>query len=876
MLTLTPLLDQYHKIKKDHKDTVLLFRMGDFYETFYDDARLASDVLGIALTSRPHGKKGRVPLAGVPYRSVDTYIARLVKAGHRVAICDQMEDPKQARGLVRREVTEVVTPGTIVRPSLLEDKKNNYLVSLCKMEDKYGIAICDLSTGEFLVTEVGDGAVLEEVKRVAPSELLVPESFDDSMFANICPITRRDDYLFDFASGTERVISHFKVSHLTGLGLDEKPGAVCAAGACLSYLEETQKRTLPHIRSIRTYAPSDYMTLDSATIRNLELTDRIHGGKEGTLLGLLDVTKTPMGGRLLRRYLLSPLMNVEGIKVRQDGIEELLRASATRLEVRKILSRLADIERLTARVSCDRATPRDLLALADSLALVPEVKRILIDTRSSIVIEAAKDLGDTSGIVAAVKNAIVDAPPISAKDGGIIREGYDASLDELKSISRGGKKWIAELQARERQRTGIASLKVGFNNVFGYYIEITKPNLPLVPADYTRKQTLTNGERFTTPELKEYESKILGAEERSKSMEYDIFADLRRKVAEHSAEIMLAASGIARLDVLSSLAEIAALRGYARPEVGEWDEIDIIEGRHPVVEYLHSGFVPNDMHLSNRVSQIAIVTGPNMAGKSTYIRQVAEIVLLAQVGSFVPARSARIGLVDRIFTRVGASDDLARGVSTFLAEMNETALILNSATERSLIILDEIGRGTSTFDGLSIAWAVVEYLHENPKVRAKTLFATHYHELTELEKMLPRVKNLSIAVLEKDDNIVFLRKVIPGAADRSYGIQVAKLAGIPVEVIQRAKEVLSNLESDELTSTQLPRIGRGKKGPKVESKNQLSIFVMEPHPLLKDLKELDVNKLTPVEALNLLEKLKEKYLDQGQSTKDEGQKYNAD
>jgi len=862
MSKLTPLLEQYHRIKKDYRHTILLFRMGDFYETFYEDAQVASEVLGIALTSRPHGRKGRVPLAGVPYRSVESYMARLVRAGYKVAVCEQTEDARYAKGIVKREVTEVVTPGTIVRPSLLEEKKNNYLVSACKSDDRFGIAVCDLSTGEFLVTEVDDSAVLEEVKRVSPSELLLPESLEVAGFSTVCPITEMEDHLFSLGLATDRVVSHFKVVSLDGLGLDGMPTAVCAAGASLAYLEDTQKRSLPHIRSIRIYAVSDYMILDSATVRNLELVEKIReGAKEGTLLDLLDMTRTHMGGRLLRKHLLSPLMNVEEIRKRQDGVEEQLKKSLMRLELRKLLGKLSDIERLNARVCCERANPRDLLSLANSLELIPEVKKVLTESVSAITLEASRDLGDVSDVVSIVKSALVDDPPISVRDGGIIREGYDSVLDKLKSISRGGKKWIAELQTKERQRTGIASLKVGFNNVFGYYIEVTKPNLSHVPQSYTRKQTLANAERFITPELKEYESRILGAEERSKSMEYDIFVSLRRKVAEHSARIADAAVAVARLDVLASMAEVAALRGYSRPVVGESEEIEITEGRHPVVEHLNPGFVPNDVNLNNGSSQILIVTGPNMAGKSTFIRQIAEIVLLAQIGSFVPAKKARIGVVDRIFTRVGASDDLSRGVSTFLAEMNETALILNSATEKSLIILDEIGRGTSTFDGLSIAWAVVEYLHENPRVSAKTLFATHYHELTELEKMLPRVRNLNIAVLEKGDDIVFLRKVVAGAADKSYGIQVAKLAGIPVQVVQRAKEVLSNLESDELTPGNLPRIGRGKRAPRRESREQLSLFVSEPHPILNELKEVDLNELSPIDALNLLNDLKKKYSD---------------
>ncbi len=859
MSKLTPLLDQYHRIKREYSGTILLFRMGDFYETFYEDAQIASEVLGIALTSRPHGKKARVPLAGVPYRSAEPYMAKLVKAGYKVAVCEQTEDPKHAKGLVRREVTEVITPGTVVRPSLLDEKRNNHLVSVARAENGFGVAICDLSTGEFSATETGADDLIEELKRLSPSELLLPESEDGSLYGKICSVTGVQDYFFSPGHAREKVLSHFGVSNLDGLGLAGMPASIGAAGALLAYLEQTQKKALPHIQTLRVYSVRDFMFLDDATIRNLELLEGIRGVKEGTLLHVLDATKTAMGARLLRKIIVSPLLSAEEIARRQDGVDLFLSGSVLRLELRRLLGKIGDLERLNGRVSCERASPRDLAALADSLELIPEMKRALSDARSSLLDEAKDQLIDLSEVCDELRRALAGNPPLSPRDGGIVREGYSPELDELKTIARGGKDLIARLQARERERTGIASLKVGFNSVFGYYIEVTKPNLSHVPPDYTRKQTLANAERFVTPELKEYESKILGAEERSKSMEYDIFVTLRKRVAEHASEIASIARAAALLDVLASLAEVAALGGYVRPEVGNWEEIDIVEGRHPVVERLASGFVPNDVHLDREDSQILIVTGPNMAGKSTFIRQLALIVLMSQIGSFVPARRARVGIVDRIFTRVGASDDLSRGVSTFLAEMSETALILNSATERSLVILDEIGRGTSTFDGLSIAWAVVEYIHENPKVRAKTLFATHYHELTELEKVLSRVKNLNVAVLERGDDVVFLRKVVPGAADKSYGIYVAKLAGIPDEVVRRAREVLSNLENDEMTAGNLPRIGRGKMAPRSERGEQLTFFSTEPHPVLKELEELNVNELSPLEALRILDRLKEKY-----------------
>jgi DNA mismatch repair protein MutS len=859
MSKLTPLLDQYHRIKREYSETILLFRMGDFYETFYEDAEIASEVLGIALTSRPHGKNARVPLAGVPYRSVEPYMAKLVRAGYKVAVCEQTEDPKQAKGLVRREVTEVITPGTVVRPSLLDEKKNNNLVSVARVENEFGVAVCDLSTGEFSVTKTGAEDLLEELKRLSPSELLLDESEDGAFYEKICSVTTMQDYFFSLGHAREKVLSHFGVSNLNGLGLAGMPACTCAAGAALSYLEQTQKKTLPHIRALRVYSIKDFMFLDSATIRNLEIVEGTQGTGEGTLLRVLDATKTAMGARLLRKALVSPLLDAGEIVRRQDGVDLFLSRSVLRLELRKLLAKIGDLERLNGRVSCERASPRDLATLADSLELVPEMKRALSEARSPLIDEARDDLVDVSGMTEELRRALAPDPPLSTRDGGIVKEGYSEELDELRGIASGGKDWIARLQTRERERTGITSLKVGYNSVFGYYIEVTRPNLSNVPEDYTRKQTLANAERFVTPELKEYESKILGAEERSKSMEYDIFVALRKRVAERAPEITSIARALATLDMLASLSEVAALGGYTRPEVGEWDEIEIVEGRHPVVERLVPGFVPNDVQLSREDSQILIVTGPNMAGKSTFIRQLALLVLMAQVGSFVPAKKARVGIVDRIFTRVGASDDLSRGVSTFLAEMSETALILNSATERSLVILDEIGRGTSTFDGLSIAWAVVEYIHENPKVRAKTLFATHYHELTELEKVLGRVKNLNVAVLERGDEVVFLRKVVPGAADKSYGIYVAKLAGIPDEVVRRAREVLSNLESDEMTSGNLPRIGRGRMAPKGEREQQLTFFSTERHPVLRELEQLNVNELSPLEALKILDQLKKKY-----------------
>ncbi|MEW6685585.1 MAG: DNA mismatch repair protein MutS [Candidatus Edwardsbacteria bacterium] len=873
MSKITPMLSQYHRIKKEHKEAILFFRVGDFYETFYEDAVTASKVLNITLTSREHGKGNKIPLAGIPYHALDRYVTRLIKAGYKVAICDQLEDAALAKGIVKRDITEVITPGTVLRPSLLKEKENNYLIAIIPdnlsvvsanralgQEKKFGLAAVDLSTGEFLVSEIEHKDLREEINRFAPSEIILPNSANEDFlsFRNF-HITKKEDYHFDFNLAYEKLLNHFKTASLAGFGCEEMRTGISAAGAILAYLEENQKTALNHIYKISPYTPSGYLLLDQATKVNLEITSKIRGeGEEGTLLSILDQTKTPLGARKLRGWLLAPLLNLNVLKNRQEATYELIKSTDLRNNLTSTLSQIQDLERLCARISCGRANARDIKALENSVDVIPQVINLLEKSSSVRLNEIKNNLFDFSDLVNLIDKSIVDSPPLSLTEGGIIKEGYDVNLDELRNLMRSGKEWIAKLQEGERKKTGIQSLKVGFNNVFGYYIEVTKPNLHLVPAHYVRKQTIANGERFITPELKEYESKVLGAEEKIKRREYELFLTIRDEIGKEIKKILQSAAGIAELDVFNSLAIVAVENNYVRPIIDEGDEIRIIEGRHPVVEKTieRGTFVPNDSLLDNQENQIIILTGPNMAGKSTYLRQIALIVIMAQIGSFVPAKEARIGLVDRIFTRIGASDDLAKGVSTFLAEMQETANILNNATTKSLVLLDEIGRGTSTFDGLSIAWAVTEFLHH--RLCCKTLFATHYHELTELSRELLRVKNYNVTVKEWGDEIIFLRKVVSGGSDQSYGIQVARLAGLPKEVIERAKEILANLEADELTPTNLPKLARGSHAPTPELAKQLTLFIPAEHPILEELRKLELEKMTPLEALNKLEELKRK------------------
>ncbi|RMF61426.1 MAG: DNA mismatch repair protein MutS, partial [Calditrichaeota bacterium] len=809
----TPLMQQYLAIKARHQDAILFFRMGDFYEMFYDDARIASEVLGLTLTSRAHGKSADVPLAGFPHHSLDVYLGKMIKAGYRVAICEQLEDPKLAKTVVKRDVTEVVSPGTVLTDDLLEHNRNNFLCGLYLKGETCGLALIDVSTGEFSVQEVPVEQFVEEVDKANPAELLVSDEQAEFIERKLLTrgqrfLTRRDDWIFSYDYAYETLTKHFGTLSLKGFGCDDLDVGISAAGAVLHYVKEVQKTSLSHINRLQRESGSEYVMLDVDTRRNLELLRSLRGGtSEGTLISIIDRTRTPMGGRRLVQWMLRPLLEPGRIRRRLDAVAELKGASADLNKLQDLLGKIGDLERHVAKVISNRASARDLTALKNSLKVVPHLKEVLRSKEAEALAHIASELDPLDGLVQEIEKAIVDEPPLAVTEGGIIRRGYNRELDELREIAFSGKDWIARLQREEREKTGIPSLKVGYNRVFGYYIEVTKPNLAKVPEQYIRKQTLVNSERFITPELKEYEEKILEAEDKIVSLEYELFDALRKRAAEHAPAIQANARLIAALDCYAGLARLAIENRYARPEIDDGTKIIIKEGRHPVVEKLlpyGEAFIPNDTFLDNDEEQVCILTGPNMAGKSTYLRQVGLIVLLAQMGSFVPAKQAKIGVVDKIFTRVGASDNLAGGESTFLVEMNETANILNNATERSLILLDEIGRGTSTFDGLSIAWAVAEYLHNSPSVAAKTIFATHYHELTELALMLPRVKNYNVAVKEWADNFVFLRKMVEGGCDHSYGIQVAKLAGLPAPVIQRAKEILSNLEREELTPNHLP------------------------------------------------------------------------
>ncbi len=867
MSEMTPMMAQYHRLKRKYRGCILFFRMGDFYEMFHEDAHIASRILGITLTSRSHGKGKKIPLAGVPWHAADTYVARFIKAGHKVAICEQVEDPSQAKGIVKREVVQVVTPGTTVSERILSRDKNNYLLSIQQENGTVGMAIVDLSTGEFELEEINGQGLLDELQRLLPAEILLPVSRKKDLGSVIgralpsATVTTADDWQFDHEEAYSTLITHFQTASLKGFGCEDLELAIGAAGAALNYLKENQNATLSHIKGLSVVNSSDYMFLDATTLRNLEILSPIREGVKGaTLFAVLNRTQTAMGTRLLGKWLRKPLLNSDHINQRLEAVAELTSNASLRLELVNPLKRIADLERLTARVGCARANARDLVSLKNSLQVLPEIKASLKATRAAMLAETRKRFKEMVSVVKLIDSAIVDEPPLALNEGGFIKVGYHQELDQLREIRTAGKNWIAQLQKRERLRTGIKSLKVGYNRVFGYYIEITKPNLSMVPSDYDRKQTMANAERFVTPDLKEQEAKILGAEERMKSLEQQLFVEVRMRVAEAAGVIQENARLLARMDLLLSLATVAVENDYRRPSVDDGDHIAIIAGRHPVVEklMLAEEFVPNDTYLDNQKEQILIITGPNMAGKSTYLRQVGLIVLLAQMGSFVPAKEATIGMVDRIFTRVGASDSLATGESTFLIEMNESANILHNATPKSLLLLDEIGRGTSTFDGLSIAWAVAEYIHNTPRISAKTLFATHYHELTDLALILPRVKNYNVAVREWQDHIVFLRKIVEGGCDHSYGIQVARLAGLPSEVIERAREVLANLENEELTPNKIPKLAIGPHAPPMASSPQLSLFTAQEDPISKTIRELDINQITPLEALNILQQLVEK------------------
>jgi len=851
-MSVTPIRRQYLRIKQRYPEAIIFFRLGDFYETFDEDAKITSRELEITLTSREMGKGQRVPLAGIPYHALDNYLARLINKGYKVAICEQMTPP--GKGLVEREVIRVVTPGTVVEPGLLTDKDNNYLVSLVIEGEEAGISYVDITTGEFATTQLSASQVPNELERLHPAELLLPQGLEAGGLMFPGSVTRLDDYWFDLETAHDALIDHFAVASLEGYGCAHLPLAGRAAGSIIHYLQENQKAVLGQLNQLATYSTQSFMILDAQTRRNLELFASARwGDSSGGLLSTIDLTKTAMGGRLLKRWLGQPLLDIKELIGRQEAVDWFYQNTLVRHRVISLLENIADLERLVNRIRNSYAAPRDLVALRSSLEKLAEVKAGIEEDNNSLAC-LSSELKPCPDIVDLIAQAIVDEPGASLEQGGVIRAGFSQELDSIRQTASEAKSYLANLERRERERSGIKSLKVGYNRVFGYYIEVSKVNLGLVPEDYIRKQTLTGAERFFTPELKEYESAILNAQERIVELEAAIFRQVCQQIASVGERILSSAKALAEVDVFSSLAEVAVRYGYVRPELTTGDVIAINGGRHPVVERSlgSDGFVPNDTYLCNKDTQLVILTGPNMAGKSTYLKQVALIVLLSQIGSFVPVDSATIGIVDRIFTRIGAQEDLAAGQSTFMVEMVEAANILNNATAQSLVILDEIGRGTSTYDGLSIAWAVAEFIHNHPRLRSKTLFATHYHELVELASFLPRVKNFNVAVTEEEGKVIFLRKVVPGGVDKSYGIHVAQLAGLPMSVVHRAQELLAMLESSQ------PRRKQYKATrPQKPSAQQPSLFGNKP-PLIDEISQLDVDSISPLEAITRLYELKRK------------------
>ena len=864
----TPAMRQYFDAKRQHRDAIVFFRMGDFYEMFYEDALTAARALELTLTSRSKDASGgAIPMCGVPFHAADGYIARLVRKGFRVAVCEQMEDPKKAKGLVRREVVRVVSPGTLTDAAYLDAREPAFLMGIAPLASGpgYGVALLDLSTGEFTTTEYAGAdarqTLADELAVLRPREVIAPVSGTDvaALIQELrldARLTTADDWTFDFESARRSLLEQLRTHSLQAFGLEDRPLATRAAGALVQYLRETQKADLSHIREVAFRTGSECLIVDPTTLRNLEVIESSQGGRAGSLLHEIDRTVTAMGGRLIRAWLLRPLLSVERIQDRLDAVEEFAFRATERVKVRDALKSIHDIERLVARAALGTAGPRDLASLKQSIAVIPRVRMLLSEMQAPLVRSLLAEIDDLADIRDDLDRTILDEPPAVARDGGIIRDGVDPELDELRTISRSGKQRIAEMEEAERTRTGIGSLKIRYNRVFGYYIEISKSNLASVPPDYHRKQTIAGGERFITPALKAYEDKVLGADERIVTREVEIFERLRQRVAAEAPRIQDTARGIAALDALSALAETASVANYTKPQMHGGDELIATDVRHAVVErYAPDAFVPNDVTLDSGAHQLIVLTGPNMGGKSTYLRQTALLCLLAQSGSFVPARAAKLPVVDRLFARVGASDNIARGQSTFMVEMQETANILHSATSRSLVILDEIGRGTATFDGLSLAWAVAEYLASNTKARPKTIFATHYHELTDLADALPSVANFHVVVREWKDDIVFLRKVVPGRSDRSYGIQVARLAGLPATVVDRAREILNGLERDELSRGGRPSLS----GDGARNQQQLGLFQAPPSgddPVHRRLRDLDVNQLTPIQALTLLADLK--------------------
>ena len=874
---MTPMMQQYLQTKEEYPDCILFYRLGDFYEMFFDDAITASKELEITLTGKNCGLEERAPMCGVPYHAVDSYLNRLVSKGYKVAICEQMEDPKLAKGIVKRDVIRIVTPGTNLDMQALDETKNNYIMSIVYIADRFGLSVADVTTGEYMVTEIeSSGKMMDELTKFMPSEIICNEAFymsgmnlDDLKNRLGITIYSLDAWYFDDALCRKTLMEHFQVKSLQGLGFEDYDCGMIAAGALLKYLEETQKNSLSHLSRLTTYTTGNYMVLDSSTRRNLELVETLREKqKRGSLLWVLDKTKTAMGARTLRKYVEQPLIDKASIKKRQDAIEELKNNAICREEIREYLGPVYDLERLVGKITYQSANPRDLIAFQSSLSMLPPIKCILEDMQSELLKEIYGEMDTLEELCTLVKEAIMEDPPLAMKEGGIIREGYNEEVDRLRRAKSDGKGWLAELEAKEREKTGIKNLRIRYNKVFGYYLEVTNSFKNLVPDYYVRKQTLANAERYIIPELKELEDTILGAEDRLCALEYELYCEVRNKIAGEILRIQTTAKAIAKLDVIASLALVAERNNYVRPKINEKGVIDIKDGRHPVVEKMipNDMFICNDTYLDDKKNRISIITGPNMAGKSTYMRQTALIVLMAQIGSFVPASSANIGLVDRIFTRVGASDDLASGQSTFMVEMNEVANILRNATSKSLLILDEIGRGTSTFDGLSIAWAVVEHISNSKLLGAKTLFATHYHELTELEGKIDNVNNYCIAVKEKGDDIVFLRKIVKGGADKSYGIQVAKLAGVPDSVINRAKEIVEELVNADITARVKEIAVQGENQKKKPQKKldevdlaQFSLFdTVKDDDVLKELKELDISHMTPIDAMNKLYQLQNK------------------
>lgn len=870
---LSPMMQEYVKTKEEYHDCILLYRLGDFYEMFFEDALTASKELEITLTGKDCGLKERAPMCGVPFHSVETYINRLIEKGYKVAICEQVEDPKKAKGLVKREVVRIVTPGTTLDATSLDETKNNYLMSIVYIEDHFGCAIADITTGDCFLTELDKAQkLLDEINKFTPAEIICNESFlmsgvDTEDLKNrlgIC-VFSQEPWYFDDELCQKTLKEHFQVNSLEGLGIGEFESGVLAAGALFLYLQETQKTALSHMATIRPYSAEKYMLIDSSSRRNLELVETLREKqKRGSLLWVLDKTKTAMGARTLRSYVEQPLIDQEEIENRLSAIEELNEHPMLRDEIREYLQPIYDLERLISRISYKSANPRDMIAFASSLEMLPHIKQVLKEFSSPVLRQLEEEMDSLLDISGLIKQAIVDDPPLAQKDGGIIREGYHEDVDKFRRSRTDGKKWLSELEARERERTGIRTMKIKYNRVFGYSLEITNAFKDQVPDNYIRKQTLTNAERYITQELKELEDLILGAEDKLYALEYELFCDVRDKVGAEVVRIQQTAKAVAAIDVLASLALVAQRNNYVRPKINNSGVIDIKNGRHPVVEQMieNDMFIANDTYLDNQKKRISIITGPNMAGKSTYMRQTALIVLMAQIGSFVPAEKANIGIVDRIFTRVGASDDLASGQSTFMVEMTEVANILRNATSKSLLILDEIGRGTSTFDGLSIAWAVVEHISNTKLCGAKTLFATHYHELTELEGKISGVNNYCIAVKEKGDDIVFLRKIVKGGADKSYGIQVAKLAGVPDTVIQRAKELVEELSDADITAA-VKDLTAPKKKQKIQYDQvdmaQMSLFdTVQDNDIINEIKGLEIGNLTPMEALNILYNLQNK------------------